>query len=136
MRIFLVKVDSTAPGVLDFTITNDSDQALWLAPLCSSVQLASGWMDEERSTLQRLTDAESWFLVRAETSECVRTAELIRIEAGGAKVIDGARWIQDAELSPQPGYYRWDIVFYLRRTPYGKVELGRHVFSDVFRYER
>lgn len=130
---FYVTVKNTTSGVLGLSITNDSDQSLWLTPFCYSAELGSGWMDEKHSTLQRLTDAGSWSYIRATTDSCVLTP--VEIAAGETRTIDGAKWLQDAELSLSSGLYRWDIVFYLRRTVYDELELGYHVFSDIFRYE-
>lgn len=132
--VFYVTVDSAAPGALGFSITNNLNQPLWLASLCSSTPVALGWMDSKHSTLHRLTDAESWSYVHITMDDCVQTTEVVEIAAGETKTIDGAKWLQDAGVSLQPGRYRWDLVFYLGRNPRGVYE-GRHLFSDIFRYE-
>lgn len=131
---FYVTVENAESEALGLNIANNSGQSIWLAPLCSSTQLASGWMDEEYSMLQRLTDEESWSYVRVTTSDCERTVEPIGIAAGETKVIDGTRWLRDAGISLPSGLYRWDIVIYLNQRPLG-VENGRHIFGDAFKYE-
>jgi hypothetical protein len=115
----------------DFSLVNNWDQTIWLSPLCTSVSLISGWMDEEVSNLQQLTDEGSWSLVEAETDPCPEMTELIEVKSGETYLLDTAKWIQDANLLLQPGIYRWDIVYYLNRTTRG-VEDGRHAFTDTF----
>jgi hypothetical protein len=131
---FHVTVENAELNALSFYITNHSDQSIWLTPLCSSAQLASGWMDEESSALQRLTDEEAWSYVRAARDHCVQTVEPIEIVAGEAKLMDGMEWLQNAGISLQSGIYRWDLVFYLNQRTLG-VENGRHVFGDIIRFK-
>lgn len=127
---FDVAVENAPSDVLSFNITNNSEQSLWLAPPCSSSQLLTGWMDEGRSSLQRLIDAGSWVPIRATIDDCVQTIDPIEIMPGETRKVDGVQWLQDAGISLMPGLYHWDLVFYLLQT-----SQGYHVFGDVFAYE-
>lgn len=129
----LVTIKNAPPSITSFYFTNDSDQSLWLSSMCPPIALASGWMDQKNSGLQRLTEEKSWLDIRAGEENCSGAAGLIEIERGETRLIDGAMWLQDAELTLQPGFYRWDLIFYLNKRTLG-AENGRHVFSEVFEY--
>ncbi len=90
-------------------------------------------MDEEHTTMQRLTDAGTWSPLHVPAENCAKTLEMIEIAPDEAKVIDGAEWLQNAGVSLQVGRYRWDVVIYKQRIPYSTY--GRHVFGDMFEYE-
>jgi hypothetical protein len=127
---FSVTIENAASNALDWRITNHANQSVWLAPLCSSFSPRRA-IDEEYSTLQRLTEAGSWSNLPV---ACKRTPTVIEIPRGET-MIDGRQWLEDAGLSLQPGQYRWDLVFFLRAygaPPLSAVEESRHVFSTVF----
>jgi hypothetical protein len=129
----LVTVKNAASLDTSLYFTNNSDQSLWLSSMCPSIALASGWMDEINSGLQRLTEENSWLDIRAEEENCSEVTELIEIEPGETRLIDGTIWLQDAELTLPSGYYRWDLIYYLNNRTLG-VEHGRHTFSEIFEY--
>jgi hypothetical protein len=152
---FQITVNSaTADG---FSITNNSEQSIWLTALCSPPQPAATWPDTGHSMLHRLSDAGSWSCVRIAADDCVQPTEMLEIIAGETKMIDGAQWLQDASVSLQPGRYRWDVVIYTKEIIqvthqndakksgvrlreswlHQKQDLyeSRHIFSEVFEYE-
>jgi hypothetical protein len=132
---FDVTVENAPSDVLSFSITNNSEQSLWLNPPCSSSRLLSGWMDEEHSSLQRLTDAGSWAPIRATIDDCVQITDPIEIMFGETRKVDGVQWLQDTGISLTPGLYRWDLVFYLLQAPPHDMDMGRHMFGDTFVYK-
>ena len=132
---FNLTTENMASGTSSFRITNNLSQSLWLAPPCSSAPLRWGWIDEERSLLQRLTEAGSWAPIRAAPNACVRAAEVIEIAPGKTETVDGEEWLRDAGLSLRPGSYRWDLIIYRNWFETSRdVADGYHVFSDVFKY--
>lgn len=135
---FGITVEKSTSNALNWKATNHLDQSVWLASLCSSPYRESGMfgaIDQTRSTLQRLTEAGSWSNLPI---TCKPTRTIIEILQGETMMIDGRRWFEDAGLSPRPGQYRWDLVFFLqaRDTPEDSV-VGdsRHVFSKTFSIE-
>ncbi len=129
---FGITIERASPDTLEWKVTNHSQQSVWLAPLCSSSKLSGGTIDEERSTLQYLTEAGSWSNLAV---ACKRTSTVIEVPENEMMTIDGRQWLEDAGLSLQPGQYRWDLVFFLEaygEPPLSIVELGRHIFSPAF----
>jgi hypothetical protein len=127
-----ITVEQATSDALEWKVMKHSSQLVWLAPLCSSSKLGGGTIDEERSTLQRLTEAGSWSNLPV---ACNRTSTVIEVPEDETMMIDGRQWLEDAGLLLQPGQYRWDLVFFLKaygEPPLSIVEQGRHIFSPVF----
>ncbi|HSD85305.1 MAG TPA: hypothetical protein VLG46_15695 [Anaerolineae bacterium] len=128
---FGITIERASPGSLEWKVMNRSSRLVWLTPICSSFRLAGGMIDEERSTLQRLTEAGSWSNLPV---ACKQASTIIKIQPDEAVVIDGRQWVENAGLSLPPGQYRWDLVLFLQWVEGGQRTLanGRHIFSPVF----
>jgi hypothetical protein len=128
---FGITIEKAASNTLDWKLTNHSQQSVWLAPLCSSSKLSGGTIDEERSTLQRLTAAGSW----SNLPVTCKLAPVTEIPQGTTMMLDGRQWLEDAGIALQPGQYRWDLVFFLKALDEPRLSAvgeGRHIFSQVF----
>ncbi len=122
---------------------NESEQAVWLNPLCSDRPTGGEQGDtiypyahrEIYPTLQRQTDEETWQVIRPERKACLETAPPLEIKPGNSVLIELWQGYPVEQIALTPGTYRWDIVYFQSYDSRHNIfETAMHIFTETFDY--
>lgn len=103
-------------NLVEFTISNESSQEIWLRPL--ALQNVQSFYKSDNLTLMKQVDETSWEYVVWDRTIRDKSDEPIMIGAGETRHLQGND-LNTEFIIDEPGVYRWIMLIFLEYFPEG-----------------